>query len=65
MNRSEEMASSVFLRKLPHRTTLNKYTGFTAIGIGFNPDIIKHMYDDVKFTELKEFEKHIILYFMR
>ena len=25
--------------------------------------MIKHMYDDVKFTELKEFEKHIILLF--
>ena len=28
-----------------------------------NPDIINHIYDDLKFTELKEFEKHIILLF--
>ena len=48
---------------LSHRTTLKKYTGFTTIGTGFNLHIIKHMYDHVKFTELKEFEKHIILLF--
>ena len=58
----EQIRRSGFL-SLPHRTTLNKYTGFTTIGTGFNPDIIKHMYDEVKFTELKEFEKHIILLF--
>ena len=58
----EEIRRSGFL-SLAHRTTLNKYTGFTTIGTGFNPDMIKHMYDDVKFTELKEFEKHIILLF--
>ena len=56
----EQIRRSGFL-SLPHRTTLNKCTGLTTIGTGFNSDIIKHMYDDVKFTELKEFEKHIIL----
>ena len=58
----EQIRRSSFLR-LPHRTTLNKYTGFTKIGTGFDPDIIKHVYDDVKLEELKEFEKHIILLF--
>ena len=53
----EQIRRSGFL-SLPHRTTLNKYTGFTTIGTEFNPDIIKRMYDDVKFIELKEFEKH-------
>ena len=51
------------LLSLPLRTTLNKYTGFTTRGTGFNPNTIKHMYDNVEFTELKEFEKHIILLF--
>ena len=58
----EQIRRSGFL-SLPHRTTLNKYTGFTTIGTGFNPDIIKHIYDDVKLEELKKFEKHIILLF--
>ena len=58
----EQIRRSGFL-SLSHRTTLNKYTGFTTIGTGFNPDMIKCMYDGVKFTELKEFEKHIILLF--
>ena len=58
----EQIRRSSFL-SLPHRTTLNKYIGFTTIGTGFDPDIIKHMYDDVKLEELKEFEKHIILLF--
>ena len=58
----EQIRRSGFL-SLPHRTTLNRYTGFTRIGTGFNPDIIKHIYDDVKLEELKKFEKHIILLF--
>ena len=58
----EQIRRSSFLSP-PHRTTLNKYIGFTTIGTGFDPDIIKHMYDDVKLEELKEFEKHIILLF--
>ena len=59
INRSEKAALSVSHT----RTTLNKYTGFTTIGIGFNPDMIKHKYDGVKFTKLKDFVKHINLLF--
>ena len=58
----EQIRRSGFL-SLSHRTTLNKYTGFTTIGTGFSPDMIKCMYDGVRFTELKEFEKYIILLF--
>ena len=57
----EQIRRSGFL-SLSHRTTLNKYTGLTTIGTGFNPDMIKCMYDGFKFTELKEFEKLILLF---
>ena len=36
----EQIRQSGFL-ELPHRTTLNTYTGFTDICTGFNPDVIK------------------------
>uniref|UniRef100_A0A7M5VE59 Uncharacterized protein n=1 Tax=Clytia hemisphaerica TaxID=252671 RepID=A0A7M5VE59_9CNID len=40
--------------KLPHRTTLNQYTNFTDIGTGYNPDVIKRLYDDYKLDDMPE-----------
>lgn len=40
--------------QLPHRTTLNQYTNFTDIGVGFNPDVIERMYEDIKFDKMNE-----------
>lgn len=47
----------------PHQTTLNKYTGLTTIGTGFNPDIIKRLRVDVSFEKLKTCEKYLFLLF--
>jgi len=58
----EHLRRSGFI-ELPHRTTLNKYTGFTDIGTGFNPDILSRLRTDVKYDELKEYAKETILLF--
>ena len=42
---------------------MNKNKGFTTIGTGFNPNIIKRLRDDVSFVKLKACEKHLILLF--
>ena len=41
------ISSSGFL-KLPHLSTLSKYTSFTGIMTGFNPDIIETLVADIK-----------------
>ena len=58
----EPIRHSGFL-SLSLQTKLNKYTGFTAIGTRFNPDIIKRLNDDVSFEQLKACEKKLILLF--
>ena len=49
--------------ELPHRTTLNQYTSFTSSGVGFNPDIIRRLFDDLKVSTLQRYEKQTILLF--
>ena len=56
----EELRKSRFLG-LPHRTTLNRYTSFTSSGAGFNLDIIKRLYGDLKVSILQRYEKQAIL----
>ena len=58
----EQLRKIGFL-ELPYRTTLNHYTSFTSSGVGFNPDIIKRLYDDLKMSTLKRYEKQTILLF--
>ena len=38
----EHLRSSGFL-KLPHKSTLLKYTGFTNMSTGYNYDVIKNL----------------------
>ena len=49
--------------ELPHRTTLNKYTGFTEARTGFNPDVIKRFADEIKVGELAEHDRNISILF--
>ena len=58
----EELRKSRFLG-LPHRTTLNRYTSFTSSGAGFNCDIVKRLYGDLKVSTLQRYEKQAILLF--
>ena len=58
----EKLRKSGFL-ELPHRATLNQYTSFTSGGAGFNPDIIKRLYNDLKVSTLQRYEKQTILLF--
>ena len=58
----EQLRKSGFL-ELPHCTTLNQYTSFTLSRTGFNPDIIKPLYDDLKVSTLHKYEKQTILLF--
>ena len=58
----EQLRKSGFLL-LPHRTTLNQYISFTSNGVGFNLDIIKWLYDDVKVSTIQRYEKQTILLF--
>ena len=56
------ISSSVFL-KLPHLSTLSKYTSFTDIMTGFNPDIIERLVTEIKLTEMKDHERNCSLLF--
>ena len=58
----EQIRQSGFL-ELPHRTTLNTYTGFTDICTGFNPDVIKFMIQDCFTDSPKNHECEIALLF--
>ena len=58
----DHLRSTGFL-ELPHRTTLNQYTNFTDIGTGFNPDVIKRLYDDFKIDSYDEDNKMCVLIF--
>ena len=58
----EHLLRSGFI-KPPHRTTLNKYTGFASNGSGFNVAIIKRLCEDSDFTNTKRHEKQVILLF--
>ena len=58
----EHIRSSGFL-ELPHRTTLNQYTGFTDVGTGFNPDVLMRFRDDVNYNSLHECDKNVALLF--
>lgn len=49
--------------KLPHRTTLNQYTGFTEIGTGFNPDILEQFIKEIDFDNMEEYQKNITIIF--
>ena len=58
----EHLRRSGFI-KLPHRTILNKYTGFASSGGGFNVEIIKRLCEDSDITNMKRHEKQVILLF--
>ena len=58
----EELRKSRSLGLL-HRTTLNRYTSFTSSEAGFNLDIIKRLYGDLKASTLQRYEKQAILLF--
>ena len=58
----EHLRRSGFI-ELPHRTTLNKYTGFASSGSGFNVEIIKRLCEDSDITSMKRYEKRVILLF--
>ena len=58
----EHLRRSGFI-ELPHRTTLNKYTGFASSGSGFNVEIIKRLCEDSDITNMKRHEKQVILLF--
>ena len=49
--------------ELPHRTTLNKCTGFAFSGGGFNVEIIKRLCEDSDITNMKGHEKQVVLLF--
>ena len=49
--------------ELPHRTTLNKYTGFASSGSDFNVEIIKRPCEDSDITNMKGHDKQLILLF--
>ena len=57
-----QLRGSGFL-ELPHKTTLNKYTGFASSGTGFKLEIVKRFCEDNKISNSKEFEKQVILLF--
>ena len=46
----EHLRRSGFI-ELPHRTTLNKYTGFASSGSGFNVEIIQRLCEDSNITK--------------
>ena len=58
LGRYEHLRSSGFL-KLPHKSTLLKYTGFTNMSTGYNYDVIKKFIDDIKLSTLREYEKNV------
>ena len=58
----EHLRHSGFI-ELPHRTTLNQYTGFTSSGTGFQPEIIERLCEDLNIKELHQQEKQSILMF--
>ena len=58
----EQLRRSGFL-ELPHKTTLNKYTGFASSGTGFKVEIMKRFCEDNDISNSKEFEKQVILLF--
>ena len=58
----EHLRRSSFI-ELPHRTTLNKYTGFVSSGSGFNVEIFKKLCEDSNITNMKRHKKQVILLF--
>ena len=58
----KHLRSSGFL-KLPHKSTLLKYTGFTNMSTGYNYDVNKKFIDDIKLSTLREHEKNVSLLF--
>ena len=58
----EHLRSSGFLH-LPHKSTLQQYSNFTESTTGFNPDVIKFFFDEIKIDKLTENEKNIALLF--
>ena len=58
----EHLRRSGFL-KLPHKSTLVKYTGFTNMLTGYIYDIVKKFIDDIKLSSLLEHEKIVSLLF--
>lgn len=58
----EHLRQSGFI-ELPHRTTLNQYTGFASSGSGFIPEIIERMVHDIKIETLKEHERQVVIMF--
>ena len=45
--------------ELPHRTTLQKYTSFTDMCPGYNPDVIQRFMFELKIDTLKEQQKNV------
>ena len=58
----EHLRSGGFL-KLPYKSTLLKYTGFTNMSIGYNYDVIKKFVDGIKLNTLPEHERNVSLLF--
>lgn len=58
----EQIRNSGFL-DLPHRTTLNQYTGFTEIGCGFKIEVIERLKTDLEFEKLTVAQKSVVLLF--
>ena len=58
----EQLRSSGSL-KLPHKSTLLTYTGFTNMSTGCNYDVIKKFIDDIKLSTLQEHENNVSLLF--
>ena len=58
----EHLRQGPFL-ELPHQTTLSKYTSFTDIGTGFNPDILNRFAEEIKIDTLRDHETNVSLLF--
>ena len=49
--------------ELPHRTTLNRYFGFTDVGTGLNVDTLMYLKNECFKDVVHEFEKELVLLF--
>ena len=58
----EHLRQGGFLQ-LPHQTTLSKYTSFTDVPTGFNPDILNRCALDMKIDEIPDYKTNVALLF--
>ena len=49
--------------KLPHKTTLLDYSIYTNPSVGFNPDVLARMYEELRIEHLDEHDKNVSLLF--